>query len=170
MMRHYDQHNANLYKASVTDSLTGLYNRRYFFEFAEMEHKRSMRKETNYVIIFIDLNNFKHINDHHGHLQGDVILKEIGDIISLNIRSYDIAARYGGDEFIIILPNTELEESEHLIERMREKFFTYSKKYKQDKFNVGFGYAVKTGISLDETIKQADQNLYIDKAQLKNKL
>jgi diguanylate cyclase (GGDEF)-like protein len=170
MMTRYDRHNKNLYKISVTDSLTNLYNRRYFFDFANMEHNRSKRSDKHYVIVFIDLNHFKQINDFYGHLTGDLVLKEIADIIINNIRSYDIAARYGGDEFIIILPSTEMSDAESLIERMQVKFKAYSLQYTKQNFNVGFGVASSEGRSLEETIKQADESLYIHKNNLKESI
>lgn len=167
MMKHYAIHNERLYKISITDSLTGLYNRRYFFEFAEMEYNRSNRQSSPFSVIFIDLNNFKRINDKLGHPEGDKVLKNIADLLMDNIRSYDIAARYGGDEFIVILPDTTQIEAKSQMERLEEIFKVYSEQYEVLGFSVGLGYASSKGKTLEEVITIADQRLYAHKEQTK---
>ena len=160
MIQHIKKHNDQLYKISITDSLTGLYNRRYFFDFAEAEYNRSLRQRIIFSVVFIDLNHFKSINDHFGHLRGDKVLKDIATLIMNNIRSYDIAARYGGDEFIIILPNTQIEEGKQQIKRLESHFHNYAQEYEALDFSVGIGYADSSEKTLEEIITIADQNLY----------
>jgi diguanylate cyclase (GGDEF)-like protein len=91
----------------ITDDLTGLYNSRYFFEQIEYEVERSKRYQSPLSLVFFDLDRFKNVNDTHGHLTGSKLLTEVGTIVTRNIRKTDKAARYGGDEFVIILPHTE---------------------------------------------------------------
>lgn len=92
---------------AITDDLTGLYNSRYFFEEIEYEVERSKRYETPLSLVFFDLDHFKNVNDTYGHLTGSRLLSEVGAVVFQNIRKADKAARYGGDEFVIILPHTE---------------------------------------------------------------
>lgn len=167
VMRQFKKHNDQLYTLSITDGLTGLYNRRYFGDFVTTEYNRAVRTEEPFSLVFIDLNNFKRINDIYGHLEGDKVLKDIAEIIIHNIRNYDIAARYGGDEFIIILPKTDEISARHNIERMNEMFADYSRKYTDTDFSVGFGVADSKGKSLDEIFRLADDSLYQKKSEQK---
>jgi len=91
----------------ITDDLTGLFNSRYFFEQIEYEVERSKRYNSPLSLVFLDLDHFKNVNDTYGHLTGSRLLAEVGSVVSEHIRKTDKAARYGGDEFVIILPHTE---------------------------------------------------------------
>jgi len=91
----------------ITDDLTGLFNSRYFFEQIEYEVERSKRYNSPLSLVFLDLDHFKNVNDTYGHLTGSRLLAEVGSVVSEHIRKTDKAARYGGDEFVIILPQTE---------------------------------------------------------------
>lgn len=91
----------------ITDSLTGLYNARHFDELLDAEVERSRRFACPLSLIFFDLDHFKVVNDTHGHLVGSRVLAEVGALLRKNIRSVDIAARFGGDEFVVLLPNTD---------------------------------------------------------------
>jgi|GEM_PF-979417 len=108
-----------LIKATVRDMLTGLYNHRYFHENLEREIEHSKRNNNEMVVVIFDLDRFKSINDTLGHPVGDSILRQLANVITQNMRSTDIIARYGGDEFAAILPNTTLEEALDVSERLR---------------------------------------------------
>jgi diguanylate cyclase (GGDEF)-like protein len=107
---------------ATKDPLTGLYNRRHFFEAAESEFAQAKRYGTPLSLIMLDLDNLKETNDHYGHTMGDKMLTEVGRLLRLGIRTADIAARYGGDEFVILLPGTNLEEGYKLARRLQNLF------------------------------------------------
>lgn len=163
MMHSYNRVNLQLYELSVLDDLTGLFNRRYLIKFLEMEHNRSGRTGRAFSLAFIDLDNFKRINDTMGHLAGDRVLKDISGILRDNIRSYDIASRYGGDEFIIIFPETDSGEAEKRMESLDVKFRSYSEQYSVQEFSVSWGVAGNDGRSVPEVLHLADEILYKNK-------
>jgi diguanylate cyclase (GGDEF)-like protein len=98
-----------LREQAVTDPLTGLYNRRYLWEFLRREWIRAKRRENSLAVIMIDLDHFKRINDAHGHQVGDFVLTAVAGLLRIHIRSSDIVCRYGGEEFALVLPETSLE-------------------------------------------------------------
>ena len=111
--------NAKLREIAYKDPLTGLYNRRYFEQLLDAELNRAQRYKHPLSIIMYDIDHFKQVNDTHGHIVGDQVLKIISDEASLIIRSTDLIARYGGEEFIILLPETHLKGALILAERVR---------------------------------------------------
>ena len=111
-----------LYKVeymAITDVLTGLYNRRRFHDVLLKEFERSKRYNTPFSVILLDIDLFKSVNDTYGHMMGDMVLKEMPEIIKKSIREIDTAARYGGEEFTVLLPNTRKEDALHVAERIR---------------------------------------------------
>jgi len=104
---------------SIRDSVTGLFNRRYLEETLEREVHRSARTGQDLSVIMFDLDHFKSFNDTFGHTAGDFVLRNVGSLLSRNTRLDDIACRYGGEEFVIILPNANLEDSEMRAEQLR---------------------------------------------------
>lgn len=109
-----------LHKQSSRDPLTGMYNRRYFAERLEYELERTKRYSVPLSLIIIDLDKFKSINDNHGHLEGDRVLKAVAKTLDTNSRSVDIVARWGGEEFAILLPHTDIIGAEVVAERLRK--------------------------------------------------
>jgi diguanylate cyclase (GGDEF)-like protein len=110
---------AQVQHLAITDSLTDIFNRRYFFDSAQREFTRSLRYGHKLSIMMLDLDNFKNINDLYGHLVGDNALIEFSRLILNNIRETDILCRYGGDEFSILLPETTTEEAMDISDRLR---------------------------------------------------
>jgi len=110
---------AQVQHLAITDSLTGIYNRRYFFDTAQREFNRSTRYDRHLSIMMLDLDNYKRINDLYGHHIGDLALIDFSKLLQNNIREADILGRYGGDEFSILLPETETQEAMEIAERLR---------------------------------------------------
>jgi diguanylate cyclase (GGDEF)-like protein len=111
---------ARLVRSGLTDFLTGWHNRRYLQARLMEELAKARRQGTSLVCLLIDLDRFKEINDEHGHLAGDMALREVALRIDAQVRSSDAAARYGGDEFVVLLPEATLEQARGLAERIRE--------------------------------------------------
>jgi diguanylate cyclase (GGDEF)-like protein len=112
--------NKRLWELSTVDVLTGLFNRRYFMESLEREVDRSRRYKTPLTFIMMDIDFFKKLNDNHGHQAGDDVLKSVGATIKESVRTSDIPGRYGGEEFCVILPETDLDGAILLADRLNE--------------------------------------------------
>src|SRR5262249_15203947 len=104
---------------SITDSLTGLKTRRFFLEALQSEWKRATRSGRPFSVLMIDLDKFKQVNDGKGHLEGDLVLARIGRLLEQKVRQSNVVARYGGDEFVVLLAETGLEQAQILAERLR---------------------------------------------------
>ena len=111
--------NEALYESSIMDSLTGAYNRNYLIAYLEKEIKRVLRHGNDLSLLMIDLDHFKEINDSFGHLTGDNVLRKTADLMIEQLRSEDVLGRYGGEEFVVILPDTDLAGAEHTADRIR---------------------------------------------------
>jgi len=156
-------------KISRTDPLTGVSNARYFYEFAAIELDRAKRYNHFLTIVYLDLDNFKSVNDNFGHLTGDRLLKLIADTIQDRIRAIDIVARLGGDEFVILLPEISHEDSQVVVERMKTLLLEVMK---SNDWPVTFSMGMITFKSLpegvDRLIKEADDLMYEAKQNGKN--
>ena len=158
------------YQASH-DRLTGLFNRNKFDEFYSKEVKRSKRYKTELSIIIFDIDDFKIINDTHGHQIGDVVLKEISQIISLHIREQDIAVRWGGEEFLVLLPHTNLDGATTVANKIRTNIEVYSFTQLNLKITASFGVCELKEEDTDESlILRTDKFLYEAKNNGKNKV
>jgi len=111
---------ARLIRTGLTDVLTGWYNRRYLEDRMRGELARAQRNQQPLVCLLLDIDHFKRVNDSHGHLAGDTVLREIANRVASKLRTSDVAARFGGDELAILLPNTKTDEARHLAERIRK--------------------------------------------------
>uniref|UniRef100_UPI0040484195 ABC transporter substrate-binding protein n=1 Tax=Aliarcobacter sp. TaxID=2321116 RepID=UPI0040484195 len=155
------------------DSLTNIYNRRKIEELCEKEIDRSNRYNNDLSIIFFDVNDFKVINDLLGHHIGDDVLVKIAQIVSKNIRSTDYLGRWGGDEFLIILPETNISKTKNLITILENKLkdikFNLDKKIN---ISCSFGYSeYEKGDDLDLLLRKADESMYFVKSEhKKNKI
>ena len=162
--------NARLYRemrhSAHTDGLTGLYNRRYLYQELERELARSRRYEHPLSLVICDLDNFKKYNDQYGHLAGDDLLRELGEMMKSYIRKSDTAFRYGGEEFAVILPHTDQHSALILSERLREaissKNFLIREKLQIGHITISIGVASypEDAVEVDSLINWADMALY----------
>lgn len=161
-------------KSIKYDSLTGLFSRASFDETLAQEAARAERYDTDLSLIFYDLDNFKHINDTYGHYAGDIALKKVSEIILKEIRSVDFAARYGGEEIVVLLPKTGKVNALMLGDRIRKKIEETPIKYNNQTFNLTISGGLASfpidAINLVELIQFADKALYRAKNSGKNKM
>ena len=152
-------------KLSTVDPLTNIYNRRFVNGFLIEEIERCKRHDRSFSIVIADIDDFKHINDTCGHISGDMVLKSISSTITDVFRSLDFVGRYGGDEFMIVLPDATHEFAGGTIERLRKKIesmeFTVVKN-REVRVTASFGIATfpEDGTSLDDLLVKADERLY----------
>ena len=153
---------------SLTDSLTGLPNRRQLDETVEKIMANAERHTRPFSVVLVDLDKFKQVNDNYGHQVGDEILRETGQILLENTRKGDTAGRWGGEEFIIICPETDANAATHLAEHLRRIIEAHPFD-KIDHQTASFGVAQwSAGESYKQLLKRADQALYQGKAQGRN--
>ncbi|MBI3014821.1 MAG: GGDEF domain-containing protein, partial [Candidatus Tectomicrobia bacterium] len=153
-----------------TDSLTGVINRRYFFELAQRENSRAHRHKQPFTVMFIDLDNFKDVNDVSGHMTGDALLRLVGETMRKNLRQTDIIARLGGDEFAVLLPETGPEPSVHIVMRkLQENLLQVMEKNGWPvTFSIGAVTFLRPPSSVDEMIRLPDDLMYSVKGKGKN--
>lgn len=154
-----------------TDPLTALLNRRSFFNLAEYELNRSRRYVLPFTIAYIDLDNFKGINDTFGHHIGDDLLIVVADAMQNSIRSTDILSRFGGDEFVLLLPDTSSSAAVKLLKKIKQQLQELMGK---NSWNVTFSIGAVTYLTppklVDEMIRAADEKMYQVKRSGKNQL
>jgi diguanylate cyclase (GGDEF)-like protein len=158
--RFYLKQHSLVYIKSVTDQLTNVYNRRYLMKVLLDKKSNLLNYFSHYTVVMVDINNFKAVNDVYGHLIGDEVLKALGELLNDSCRKYDICGRYGGDEFMVILPDTEIAEALNFCKRIEEKFFLISKKYPKVDFSLAHGIANSKEKTVKEIINLADEQLY----------
>lgn len=143
---------------ATIDTLTGLNNRRSFDRAIEIESRRAERFEHPYAVLMMDLDNFKFYNDRFGHLGGDVMLKRMAELLLMNLRMTDFLARFGGDEFVAILPETELLSAQKVADKIMDEA---QKQFTRESIGISVGVAVwQPGKSYLEVLDAADQELY----------
>jgi diguanylate cyclase (GGDEF)-like protein len=156
---------------ACSDPLTGALNRRAFFDIAEYELNRSRRYEHATTIAYIDLDNFKGVNDHLGHTVGDNLLITVTKTIASNIRSTDILSRFGGDEFVILLPETPADAAAAFLKKIQNQLNqAMSAQNWPVSFSIGAVTYPKAPPGVDEVIKRADMLMYEVKRSGKNRL
>jgi diguanylate cyclase (GGDEF)-like protein/PAS domain S-box-containing protein len=149
----------------VRDHLTGLYNRRYMEETLDRELRRASRKNLSLGIIMLDVDDFKRFNDTYGHGAGDEILREMGKLLLENVRSEDIPSRYGGDEFLIVLPDASLEATQKRAELLCEDARHFNIQFEgrtleQITHSVGVAVFPDHGLTREALLRAADNALY----------
>jgi len=153
-----------LFHMSVTDSLTGLYNMMYFKIILkdEIAHAR-LNPKNIFSLVMIDIDHFKQFNDNYGHQVGDLVLKGVADVLTASVRSVDVVARYGGEEMIILLRGTGLQDALTVAEKIRKGVKDHTVKDQQNTYNVAISLGVsmfQPADNMDTIIKKADEGLY----------
>jgi len=161
-------------RLSTVDSLTGLYNRTFFFASLEREIQRSARSGRGFCLLMMDLDGLKAINDRLGHFHGDEALRSVGDTIREGVRRIDTAARYGGDEFVVVLPETDPTGAFVLAEKIRqgvaERALGGPDVELRTSLSIGVVAYPHDGTTVDELMITADQAMYASKRQGKNRV
>lgn len=159
---------------AITDPLTGLHNRRYLMEHGDSEFKRAQRERQILSVIFLDLDNLKPINDRFGHNAGDMVILHLARILQGETRPYDLIARFGGDEFVILLANTAQEQVLQIAERIRTKATHTPLNFKMQSIPIQLSLGVTSSTEDDTDIKQvlqrADRALYQAKNEGRNRV
>jgi diguanylate cyclase (GGDEF)-like protein len=161
-------HNAfvfqKLQQQSITDGLTGIKTRRFFWEALSAEWKRASRSGRPFSVVLIDLDKFKEVNDTLGHFEGDLVLARVGRLLEQKSRQSNVVARYGGDEFIILMPETGPEQAQVLAERLRQWIATDAM-LSEHHITGSFGVASfpMHGFSIEDIIRVADAGMYVSK-------
>jgi diguanylate cyclase (GGDEF)-like protein len=162
--------NAELKRLSITDRLTGLYNRNKLDEVLNYEYERATRYDCSFSLIIIDIDHFKSVNDTYGHHVGDTVLIEFSKILHNTIRKIDTVGRWGGEEFVIICPDTLIEGAVSVAEKTRKKVESHVFPIVNHK-TISLGVAAyKKNETIDDIIKRADENLYCAKNNGRNKV
>jgi diguanylate cyclase (GGDEF)-like protein len=164
-----------LSELSMTDGLTGLYNRRYFNVQIGVEFKRATRFEQALSLIMFDVDHFKKINDTYGHPFGDLVLKRIGEVLNLNVRASDIAIRYGGEEFAVLLLNAGIEQAFYMANKIRKVIaaaeFTFNDRQVKVTISAGVAsFSLGNDLSSMDLIESADKYLYMAKSLGRNRV
>lgn len=163
-------HNAKNFQRAqeqaITDGLTGVKTHRYLMEALSSEWKRSTRSSRAFSLALMDLDRFKFVNDFYGHLEGDVVLQRVGLILEQNCRRSDIVARYGGDEFVILMPETNVEQARQIAAKLRS-WVAADPLLRDKNITASFGIACFPlhGSTPQELIQVADASMYLSKHQ-----
>lgn len=158
--KYISERDKTLYYYSITDQLTGLFNRRHLFDYLE----NLIKESRNFTIAMIDINRFKEINDTYGHIVGDKVLIATGYLLDSFQKSDIVCGRYGGDEFMIIFLNKSLVESTILLKELEKNFSKLSDKFEDMELSFSYGLSENNHKSLEEIIHYADTHLYKKKS------
>jgi diguanylate cyclase (GGDEF)-like protein len=153
-----------LQQQSITDGLTSIKTRRFFWEALSGEWKRASRSGRPFSVVLVDLDKFKEVNDTYGHMEGDLVLARVGRLLEQKCRQSNVVARYGGDEFVILMPETSVEQAQILAERLRLWVAT-DPMLSEHHITGSFGVATFPvhGFSAENIIRVADAGMYVSK-------
>lgn len=157
------------------DDLTGLANRRFLMQQARLELARAIRYQYPLSLLMLDIDHFKKVNDAHGHLSGDMVLKQLGKELKLFLREHDLVGRIGGEEFVMLLPETSLEEATVIAERLRQSVEKLSLAILHEQtlaltVSIGVASSAEVGQDLNSLWQTADERLYQAKAAGRNQV
>lgn len=164
--------NADLERLAMHDPLTGLFNRRAFFERAQQEFERCRRHRSNLAVLMVDIDHFKAINDHYGHLSGDRVLQRVADVIAASLRPEDTIGRYGGEEFAVLVPGADLQAAVALATRVQREMARERIPHDHEPLHITASVGVASlgaeDASLQSLLKRADDALYAAKRAGRN--
>jgi diguanylate cyclase (GGDEF)-like protein len=168
------QYHEEIYKMTITDGLTQIHNKRWLLEALERELIRARRHARDLSFLMFDIDHFKKINDVHGHLAGDFVLKELARVVQTRIRRDEVFARYGGEEFAIVMPETALEGGTALAESIRDRIEAHKFVFQNETIRVTISVGVamlaeSDKVSMDLT-RRADERLYEAKRGGRNRV
>ena len=170
------KYHEEIYRLTTMDALTQCFNKRYFLEAIERELNRAMRYGRMLSLIMFDIDHFKKINDSHGHLAGDYVLRELAGIVTRSLRREDVFARYGGEEFAIILPEIDPESSRHVAEKLRRSVADHCFAFAGETIPVAISLGIRNtagaedGLTVPAFIAAADAKLYEAKQTGRNRV
>jgi diguanylate cyclase (GGDEF)-like protein len=158
---------SKLREQAIRDPLTNIFNRRYLDETLDRELSRAAREDYPVCVIMVDIDHFKRVNDTHGHEAGDLVLKAIAETLSHHCRRGDFACRYGGEEFVVVLPNITLETAYARAEDLRKSLHLLSVPYEEHNLSVTISMGIacfpENGQTRDAILRAADQAMYAAK-------
>jgi diguanylate cyclase (GGDEF)-like protein len=156
------------------DGLTQVFNKRYLYEALEREIIRARRHQRELAVLMFDIDHFKKINDEHGHLAGDHVLKDLARVVQSRIRRDELVARYGGEEFVVMLPETDLAGARQLAETLRSKVAEHTFVFQNETIGVTISIGCAVLIDADkgatELLKRVDEQLYEAKRTGRNRV
>jgi diguanylate cyclase (GGDEF)-like protein len=168
------QYHEEIYRMTIIDGLTQVHVKRYLLESLDKELMRARRHVRDLSFLMLDIDHFKNINDRHGHLAGDYVLKEVARLIQQRIRRDEVLARYGGEEFAIILPETTLDGAKKLAEGLRERIeesrFIFQNEVIRVTISIGVAMLHENDKASMDLIKRADEKLYEAKRAGRNRV
>jgi diguanylate cyclase (GGDEF)-like protein len=169
------EYHEEIYRLTIIDALTDIFNKRYLLEFLDRELSRSARYARPLALILFDLDRFKAINDELGHLGGDFTLREVAACVKSHVRKEELFARYGGEEFVVVLPETNLDGGTTVAERIRTTVEKHLFQYEGKSYpvTVSVGIAWTNGgeaLTPHDLIRVADEKLYQAKHEGRNRV
>ena len=167
------QYHETIYKMTIVDGLTGVNNKRFLMETLEREIPRARRHQRPLALVMFDIDHFKHINDTYGHLAGDYVLKELAQLVKGRLRPDDVLGRYGGEEFCVVLPETDLNGGASMAEAIRMLVEGHAFVFEQERITVtiSLGVAVlQDDNDVTSFLKNADERLYAAKRGGRNQV